>query len=110
MYKRQAVIALKKAGEIVVAAPDLGGITGARYIADPNHPIIGCGEADCIEMGENSIRAAVKWMLGKKDEVRNGYFVSNVYPIVRANLVDGFNAATRGASGELPQDVLDLLK
>ncbi|OPZ93138.1 MAG: D-allose transporter subunit [Firmicutes bacterium ADurb.Bin419] len=106
----EAVIALKKAGEIVVAAPDLGGITGARYIADPNHPIIGCGEADCIEMGENSIRAAVKWMLGKKDEVRNGYFVSNVYPIVRANLVDGFNAATRGASGELPQDVLDLLK
>lgn len=106
----EAVIALKKVGEVVVAAPDLGGITGARYIADPNHPIIGCGEADCIEMGENSIRAAVKWMLGKKDEVRNGYFVSNVYPIVRANLVDGFNAATRGASGELPQDVLDLLK
>lgn len=31
----EAVIALKKAGEIVVAAPDLGGITGARYIADP---------------------------------------------------------------------------
>ncbi|HSV32003.1 MAG TPA: substrate-binding domain-containing protein [Atribacteraceae bacterium] len=105
----EAVIAVGRQDEVIVAAPDLGGITGARFIADPDHPIIGAGEADCIEMGENSIRAAVKWLLGRADEVRNGYFVSNVYPIVRANVVDGFEKATRGASGELPQDVFDLL-
>lgn len=105
----EAIIALGKVGDVIVAAPDLGGIAGARYIADPNHPIIGCGAADCIEMGENSIKAALKWLLGNR-EIRNGYFVSRVYPIVRANLVDGFYKQTRGALGPLPREVLELLE
>ena len=37
----EAVIALNKVGEVIVAAPDLGGAAGAKYIADPNNPIIG---------------------------------------------------------------------
>lgn len=106
----EAVIELRRAGEVIVAAPDLGGITGARFIADTNHPIVGAGEADCIEMGKNSVRAAVKWRLGKQDEVRGIYAVSKVYPIVRANLVDGFNKATRGSLGDLPREVLELLE
>jgi ribose transport system substrate-binding protein len=106
----EAVVELGRAGEVIVAAPDLGGITGARFIADKNHPIVGAGEADCIEMGKNSVRAAVKWRLGKEDEVRGIYAVSKVYPIVRANLVDGFNKSTRGALGDLPREVLELLE
>jgi len=106
----EAIIQLGRTGEVIVAAPDLGGISGARFIADPNHPIVGAGAADCIEMGKNSIRAAIKWKLGKKDEVRGIYTVSKVYPIVRANLVDGFNKQTRGALGDLPREVLELLE
>ena len=106
----EAVTALGKAGEVIVAAPDLGGITGANFIADPDYPIIGCGEADCIEMGENSIRAALKWVLGLEEEVGKGYFVSRTYPIVRANLIDGFYKTSRGTMGDLPREVLDLLE
>lgn len=105
----EAVLELGRAGEVIVAAPDLGGITGARFIADPNHPIVGAGAADCIEMGENSIKAALKWNLGKKDEVRGIYTVSHVIPIVRANLIDGFNKQTRGTLGNLPREVLEML-
>lgn len=106
----EAVIALGKVDEVIVAAPDLGGITGARFIADPKHPIIGSGAADCIEMGRNSINAALKWLMGKKDEVRGIYTVSRVYPIVRSNLVDGFYKQTRGSLGFLPREVLELLE
>jgi ribose transport system substrate-binding protein len=105
----EAVLQLGRAGDVIVAAPDLGGIPGARFIADPNHPIVGAGAADCIEMGENSIRAALKWNLGEKDEVRGIYTVSHVIPIVRANLVDGFNKQTRGTLGDLPREVLEML-
>ena len=106
----EAVIALGKEDEVIVAAPDLGGITGARFIADPKHPIIGTGAADCIEMGRNSINAALKWLMGKKDEVRGIYTVSRVYPIVRSNLVDGFYKQTRGSLDFLPREVLELLE
>jgi len=106
----EAVLELGRAGEVIVAAPDLGGIPGARFIADPAHPIVGAGAADCIEMGENSIRAALKWHLGKQEEVRGIYTVSHVIPIVRANLVDGFNKQTRGTLGDLPREVLEMLE
>lgn len=106
----EAVIELGKTGEVIVAAPDLGGIAGARFIADPDYPIVGCGAADCIEMGKNSVNAAIKWKLGKKDEVRNIYTAAKVYPIVRANLVDGFNKQTRGTLGDLPREVLEILE
>lgn len=106
----EAVISLGREDEVIVGAPDLGGITGASFIADRDHPIIGCGAADCIVMGRNSIRAALKWALGFEDEVGHGYFVSMTYPIVRANLVDGFYKQTAGTLGPLPRDVLDLLE
>ncbi len=106
----EAVIALGKEDEVIVAAPDLGGITGAKFIADPKHPIIGAGAADCIEMGRNSINAGLKWLMGKKDEVRGIYTVSRVYPIARSNLVDGFYKQTRGSLGFLPREVLELLE
>ena len=105
----EAVIALNKVGEVIVAAPDLGGATGAKYIADPNNPIIGAGEADCVEMGVNSIRAILKYLAGNR-EIAQGYFVSRVYPIVKANLVDAYNKTNLEAIGPLPQEVLDLLK
>jgi ribose transport system substrate-binding protein len=106
----EAVIELGRTGEVIVAAPDLGGIVGARFIADINHPIVGCGAADCIEMGKNSVRAAIKWKLGKQNEVRGIYTAAKVYPIVRTNLVDGFNKQTRGALGNLPREVLEMLE
>ncbi|MFW6181687.1 MAG: substrate-binding domain-containing protein [Spirochaetota bacterium] len=106
----EAVLELGRVGEVIVAAPDLGGIPGARFIADTNHPIVGAGAADTIEMGENSIRAALKWHLGKKDEVRGIYTASHVIPIVRTNLVDGFNKQTRGTLGNLPREVLEMLE
>lgn len=105
----EAVTALNKVGEVIVAAPDLGGATGAKYIADPNNPIIGAGEADCVEMGVNSIRAILKYLAGNR-EIAQGYFVSRVYPIVKANLVDAYNKTNLEAIGPLPQEVLDLLK
>ncbi len=105
----EAVLALNKLGEVIVAAPDLGGVTGAKYIADPNHPIIGAAEADCTEMGINSIRAILKYLTGNKD-VAQGYFVSRVYPIVRANLVEAYDKTNREALGPLPEEVLNLLK
>lgn len=104
----EAVLSLGRLGEVVVAAPDLGGKAGAQYIADPENPIIGAAEADCIEMGENSVNAAIKWYLGNTD-IAQGYFVSRVYPVVKANLVDVYNKTNLEAIGELPQDVLDLL-
>jgi hypothetical protein len=61
-------------------------------------------------MGRNSINAALKWLMGKKDEVRGIYTVSRVYPIVRSNLVDGFYKQTRGSLGFLPREVLELLE
>lgn len=103
----EAVISLGLAGEVIVAAPDLGGITGASFIANKTHPIIGCGAADAIEMGENSINAALKWLLG--EEMVHIYTVSRVYPIVRANLVDGFYKQTLASGGFLPRSVLELL-
>lgn len=105
----EAVTSLNRVGDVVVAAPDLGGKAGATYIADPENPIIGGAEADCIEMGENSIRAAIKWLLGDK-EIGQGYFVSRVYPAVRANLVEVYNRTNKEAIGELPQEVFDLLE
>jgi len=104
----EAITALGKVGDVVVAAPDLGGAVGARFIADKDHPIIGCGAADCIEMGKNSINAALKWLLGA--ELRNIYTVSRVFPIVRANLVDGFYKQTMASGGYLPRQVLELLE
>jgi ribose transport system substrate-binding protein len=109
----EAVIALNRQNSVVVAAPDLGGVEGARDIADPNNPIIGCGEADCIEMGKNSINAAFLWMLGgdARASVSKGYFVSHVYPIVRANLLDMWSkSGNQQLFGALPQDVLNLLQ
>lgn len=106
----EAVMELGRVGEVIVASPDLGGIVGSRFIADAKHPIVGCGAADCIEMGKNSVRAGIKWKLGKQDEVRGIYTVSKVFPIVRANLVDGFYKQTRGALGDLPREVLQLLE
>jgi len=105
----EAVLALNKLGEVIVAAPDLGGTAGAKYIADPNHPIIGAAEADCVEMGINSIRAILKYLVGNKD-IAQGYFVSRVYPIVRANLVEAYNKTNREALGPLPEEVLNLLE
>lgn len=104
----EAITALGKVGDVVVAAPDLGGAVGARFIADKDHPIIGCGAADCIEMGKNSVNAALKWLLGA--ELRNIYTVSRVFPIVRANLVDGFYKQTMASGGYLPRQVLELLE
>jgi len=106
----EAVLELGRAGEVIVASPDLGGIVGARFIADLNHPIVGCGAADCIEMGKNSVRAGIKWNLGKQNEVRGIYTAAKVYPIVRVNLVDGFNKQTRGVLGNLPREVLEMLQ
>jgi ribose transport system substrate-binding protein len=109
----EAVIALGRQDSVVVAAPDLGGVEGARNIADKNNPIIGCGEADCIEMGENSINAAFMWLLGgeEREVVRKGYFVSHVYPIVRANLVDMWSeSGNLELFGALPSDILSLLE
>jgi ribose transport system substrate-binding protein len=104
----EAVTMLGRTGEVIVAAPDLGGVVGARYIADKDYPIIGCGAADCIEMGKNSVNAALKWLLGA--ELRNIYTVSRVFPIVRANLVDGFYKQTMASGGYLPRQVLELLE
>jgi len=109
----EAVIALGRQNSVVVAAPDLGGVEGARNIADPNNPIIGCGEADCIEMGKNSINAAFKWLLGgqERTSVSKGYFVSHVYPIVRANLVEMWSkSGNLELFGALPSDILSLLE
>ena len=109
----EAVIALGRQDSVVVAAPDLGGLEGARDIADPNNPIIGCGEAALIEMGENSINAAFKWLLGGEERasVSKGYFVSHVFPIVRANLVDMWTKSGNAELfGALPSDITDLLK
>jgi ribose transport system substrate-binding protein len=109
----EAVIALGRQDSVVVAAPDLGGVEGARDIADPNNPIIGCGEADCIEMGKNSVNAAFLWLLGgqQRAEVRKGYFVSHVYPIVRSNLAAMWTTSgNQELFGALPQDILNLLQ
>jgi len=106
----EAVVALGLEGEVAVAAPDLGGITGAKFIADRDYPIIGCGAADCIEMGKNSVNAALKWLLGQQAELKGIYTVSKVFPIVRSNLVDGFYKQTQGSLGTLPPDVLELLE
>ncbi len=105
----EAVMALNKVGEVIVAAPDLGGDVGAKYIADPNNPIIGAAEADCVEMGENSIRAALKFLAGNID-IQQGYFVSSVYVAVRANLVEVYNKTNLDVLGPLPQEVIDLLE
>jgi hypothetical protein len=59
-------------------------------------------------MGENSVNAAIKWYLGNT-EIAHGYFVSRVYPVVKANLLDVYNKTNLEAIGELPQEVLDLL-
>jgi ribose transport system substrate-binding protein len=107
----EAVIALGRQDSVVVAAPDLGGVEGARDIADPNNPIIGCGEADCIEMGKNSINAAFKWLLGGQERasVSEGYFVSHVYPIVRSNLLDMWSkSGNKELFGDLPADIVSL--
>jgi ribose transport system substrate-binding protein len=107
----EAVIALGRQNSVVVAAPDLGGVEGARDIADPNNPIIGCGEADCIEMGKNSINAAFKWLLGgqERTSVSKGYFVSHVYPIVRSNLLDMWSkSGNKELFGDLPSDIVSL--
>lgn len=109
----EAVIALGRQESVVVAAPDLGGVEGARDIADPHNPIIGCGEADCIEMGKNSIDAAFLWLLGgqARTSVSKGYFVSHVYPIVRANLVNMWSSSGNlRLFGALPSDILSLLQ
>jgi len=109
----EAVIALGRQESVVVAAPDLGGLEGARDIANPHNPIIGCGEADCIEMGENSINAAFMWLLGgqARASVSKGYFVSHVYPIVRSNLVDMWTkSGNKDLYGDLPSDILSLLE
>jgi ribose transport system substrate-binding protein len=109
----EAVIALGRQDTVAIAAPDLGGVEGARDIADPHNPIIGCGEADCIEMGKNSINAAFKWLLGGQEQasVKKGYFVSHVYPIVRANLVTMWsNSGNQELFGPLPSDILALLE
>ena len=104
----EAITSLGLVGDVIVAAPDLGGITGASFIADKDHPIIGCGAADAIEMGRNSINAALKWLLG--EDLTHIYTVSRVYPIVRANLVDGFYKQTLASGGFLPRSVLELLE
>ena len=113
----EAVLQLGRQGQVIVAAPDLGGITGARFIADPRHPIVGTGDADTIEMGRNSVLAAVRWLLAERgglgvaaEQARGLYVVSHVYPIVRANLQEGFEKQTRGALGALPQEVLRMLE
>lgn len=113
----EAVLQLGRQGQVIVAAPDLGGITGARFIADPRHPIVGAGDADTIEMGRNSILAAVKWLLAERgvlgvaaEEVRGLYVVSHVVPIARANLAEAFERQTQGALGPLPPEVLRLLE
>jgi ABC-type sugar transport system substrate-binding protein len=106
----EAVITLHRVGEVIVAAPDLGGVDGARHIADPNNPIIGAGEAYCIDMGRNAINAALKWLIGEQDKVKGGYFVSTVCPITRANLQDGYYKTNYVALGSLPSEVLQLLQ
>ncbi len=105
----EAVIELGRVGEVIIAAPDLGGIEGARFIADINHPIVGAAANDNIEMGKNSVNAAIKVSLGKQG-IRGIYAPSKVIPIVRVNLIDGFNKQTRGALGDLPREVLELLE
>ena len=38
-------------------------------------------------MGVNSIRVILKYLAGNR-EIAQGYFVSRVYPVVKANLVE----------------------
>lgn len=104
----QAVVQLGLTGKVIIAAPDLGGIAGARYIADPNYPIVGGAAGQEIQMGKDSIRAAVKYLLGEK--ISGLYVPSHVIPAVRANLVDAFYRQTQGSLGNLPSSVLKLLK
>jgi ribose transport system substrate-binding protein len=105
----EAVEALGRRGEVIVAAPDLGGELGARLIADPNPIVIGAGEADLIEMGENSSRAVIKALLGQEDVVGR-YFVSRVFPVVRANLPAVWTETNEPLFGPLPDAVRDLLE
>ncbi len=103
----EAVTNLDRADEVKVAAPDLGGKEGAKFIADPDHPIIGGAAADCIGMGRASAVLALKWLLGEKHQ--DVYVTARTYPVVRANLVEGYRKQTRGALGELPDEVMELL-
>ncbi len=107
----EAVTALGRVGEVIVAAPDLAGTTGARFIADPNSPIVGAGEADVTQMGRINVLAAFQWLLGNKAKLKDLYTVSRVYPIVRANLLEGWKESKNEmALGPLPDEVLQLLK
>ncbi|MEM3163144.1 MAG: substrate-binding domain-containing protein [Desulfurococcaceae archaeon] len=106
-----AIIALGLVGQVIVAAPDLGGLEGARAIADPENPIVGAGEADLIDMGRNMVYAAMKWLIGKREEVHNGYFVSRAYPVVAINLIEmWYKTGNNRYYGDLPEEVVELLR
>jgi ribose transport system substrate-binding protein len=106
----EAVIALGRQKNIVITAPDLGGLEGAKDIADPNNPIKGAAEADLITMGRYMSIAGIKWLLGEK-EIHNGYWVAPVYPITRSNLKEmWYITGNNRYFGDLPQDILKLLE
>jgi ABC-type sugar transport system substrate-binding protein len=106
----EAVIALGKQKDIVITAPDLGGLEGARAIADPNNPIKGAAEADLITMGRYMAIAGIKWLLGDKS-IHNGYWVAPVYPITRSNLKEmWYITGNNRYFGDLPQDIISLLE
>jgi ribose transport system substrate-binding protein len=105
----EAVEALGRRGEVVVAAPDLGGELGARLIADPNPIVIGAVEGDMIEMGEASVNAVVRALLGQEDLVGR-YFVVRAFPIVRANLPAVWTETNEPLFGPLPDAIRDLLE
>jgi len=74
--------------KVVISTTDLGGVEGATAIADPDNPIKAAVEPDLIKMGEVTINATIKWLLGEKEAVHNGYWVVGVYPVTRSNLVE----------------------
>jgi ribose transport system substrate-binding protein len=106
----EAVIALGRQKDIVITAPDLGGLEGARAIADPNNPIKGAAEADLITMGRYMVIAGIKWLLGDRS-IHNGYWVAPVYPITRSNLKEmWYITGNNRYFGDLPQDIIALLE
>lgn len=107
----EAVKALGLQHKVVIVTTDLGGIEGAKAIADPDNPIKATVEPDLIAMGEVTINATIKWLLGEKEAVRGGYWVVPVYAISRSNLVEMWNITGNNLYfGPLPKDIIDLLQ
>lgn len=104
----EAVMALNKVGEVIIATPDLGGKTGAKYLVDPNYPLIGVAEPVCIDMGKVATRAILKFLIGDTS-LAGGYYVAKVYPVTHLNLLEVYKETNEPVLGPLPDEVLNLL-